>query len=71
MCRKLNMSLDFITQSYFFVPKDVRLNSTYCFIMKINNRIEKNILHLIILQILTITILRTFIENIQKNLLVF
>ena len=24
-CRKLNISLVFITQSYFFVPKDVRL----------------------------------------------
>ena len=43
-CRKLNISLVFITQSYFFVPKDVRLNSTYYLIMKINNRIElKNI----------------------------
>ena len=28
----------FITQSYFSVPKDVRLNSTYYLIMKINNR---------------------------------
>ena len=27
-CRKLNISLVFITQSYFCVPKDVRLNST-------------------------------------------
>ena len=25
-CRKLNISLGFITQSYFSVPKDVRLN---------------------------------------------
>ena len=37
-CRKLNISLVFITQSYFSVPKDVRLNSTHYFIMKINNR---------------------------------
>ena len=37
-CRKLNISLLFITQSYFFVPKDVRLNSTHYLIMKINNR---------------------------------
>ena len=37
-CRKLNISLAFITQSYFSVPKDVRLNSTLYFIMKINNR---------------------------------
>ena len=43
-CRKLNISLVFITQSYFSVPKDVRLNLTHYFIMKINNRIElKNI----------------------------
>ena len=30
----------FITQSYSSVPKDVRLNSTHCFIMKINNTKE-------------------------------
>ena len=39
-CRKLNISLVFMTQSYFFVPKDVRLNSTNYLIMKINNRKE-------------------------------
>ena len=39
-CRKLNISLVFITQSYFFVPKDVRLNSTHYLIMKINNKRE-------------------------------
>ena len=37
-CRKLNTSLVFITQSYFSVPKDVRLNSTLYLIMKINNK---------------------------------
>ena len=43
-CRKLNISLVFITQSYFSVAKDVRLNSRPYFIMKINNSIElKNI----------------------------
>ena len=43
-CRKLNISLVFISQSYFSVPKDSRLNTTHCFIMKINSRIElKNI----------------------------
>ena len=43
-CRKLIISLVFITQSYFSVPKDVRLNSTHYLVMKINNRIElKNI----------------------------
>ena len=39
-CRKLNISLVFITQSYFSVPKDVRSNSTHYLIMKINNRKE-------------------------------
>ena len=43
-CRKLNISLVFINQSYFPVPKDVRLNSTHYLIMKMNNRTEiKNI----------------------------
>ena len=39
-CRKLIISLVFITQSYFSVPKDVRLNSTHYLIMKINSRIQ-------------------------------
>ena len=38
--RKLNISLVFITQSYFKVPKDVRLNITHVFIMKIANKRE-------------------------------
>ena len=39
-CRKLNNSLVFISQSYFSVPKDARLNTTHYFIMKINNKRE-------------------------------
>ena len=39
-CRKLNISLVFITQSYFSAPKDVRLNSTHYLIIKINNKRE-------------------------------
>ena len=38
--RKLNILLALITQSYFSVPKDVRLNSTHHLIMKINNKRE-------------------------------
>ena len=34
--RKLNISVVFITQSYFTVPKSIRLNSTYYFIIKIH-----------------------------------
>ena len=38
--RKLNIFIVFITQSYFKLPKDVRLNSTHFFIMKILNKRE-------------------------------
>ena len=38
--RKLNISLAFITQSYFKVPKDVRLNTSHFFITKISNKRE-------------------------------
>ena len=38
--RKLNISLVFITQSCFAVPKDIRLNSTHHFVMKIPNKRE-------------------------------
>ena len=38
--RELNIFLVFITKSYFKVPKDVRLNSTHFFIMKIPNKSE-------------------------------
>ena len=36
--RKLNISIVFIRQSNFKVPKDVRPNSTHFFIMKISNK---------------------------------
>ena len=35
---KLNISLVFISQSYFKVPKTIRLNLTHYFIMKIPNK---------------------------------
>ena len=38
--RELNISIVFITQSYFKVPKNVRLNFTHFFIMKIPNKRE-------------------------------
>ena len=38
--RKLNIFLVFITQSYFVVPQNIRLNSTHCFILKISNKRE-------------------------------
>ena len=39
-CRKLNISFVFITQLYFSVPNEVRLNSTYYLKMKIHNKRE-------------------------------
>ena len=39
-CGKLNISVVFITQSYFRTPKDARLNSTHYIIMKIGNKKE-------------------------------
>ena len=39
-CRKLNISLCFLTQSYFSVPKDVRLNCTPYSMFKLNNKRE-------------------------------
>ena len=36
--RKLIIPLVFITQSHFSVTKNIRLNFTHCFIMKISNK---------------------------------
>ena len=51
--RKLNIFIFFITQSHFAVPKNIRLNSTHFFLIKIPNKRELNKLHLIIHQILS------------------
>ena len=37
---KLNISLVFITQSYFAVPENIKLNATHYFVMKIPNKVE-------------------------------
>ena len=39
-CRKLNISLCFLMQSYFSVPKDIRLNCTHYISFKLNNKRE-------------------------------
>ena len=39
-CRKLNISLCFLTQFYFSVPKDLRFNCTHYIAFKLNNKIE-------------------------------
>ena len=41
-CRKLNISLVFIAQSYFKIPKDVRLNTTHIFIAKTHTKENLN-----------------------------
>ena len=38
--RKVNISLVFISQPYFAVPKYIRLNSTHCFIKKMSKKEE-------------------------------
>ena len=69
-CRKLNVLLAFITQSYFSVPKDFRWNSTYYLIMKIQNKRElQNIDTNHSADI--IKILWEFTENVQVNLIFF
>ena len=52
--KKLNISLIFITQSYFAMPKNIRLDSTHYFIMKFQTNKNFNKLHLIIHQTLTL-----------------
>ena len=39
-CRKLNISIVFITQSYFRTPKDARLNSIHYILKKKGNKKE-------------------------------
>ena len=58
------ISLVFTTQSYFAVPKNIRLNSTHYFNLKISNKLE---LQQIIHQILTLNNLYKFM-NLYKNL---
>ena len=53
--RKLNISLFFITQSYFTVRKNIKLNVTHYFVMKTLRTNENvNKLQLIIFPILTL-----------------
>ena len=70
-CRKLIITLCFLTQPYFSVPKDARLNCTHYVIFKLNNKRELQTLPLIILLILIIKILLGFTETVQKNLINF
>ena len=64
--RKLNISLVFITQSYFKVPEDVRLNTTHFFIAKIPNKRELHHHQILVLKISLISI-----ENVLLNHILF
>ena len=55
--RKLSISLVFITQLYFKVPRDIRLNSTLFFIMNVPNKRKPQKITLNIHQLLTLKIL--------------
>ena len=69
--RKLNISFVFITQSYFAVPKDIRLNSTHFFFswkFQINENFNK--LDLIVRQILTLKTFCIFKKNVLQNYII-
>ena len=69
--RKLNISLAFITQSYFAVPKNIRLNSKQYFVKKIPIKKNFNKLHLIVHQILTLKTLSIFIKSVLQTYILF
>ena len=65
--RKLNTSPVFISQFHFAVPKNIRLNSTCYFMMKIQTNESLNTLHLIISQILIFKTSWVFTKNVLQN----
>ena len=71
-CRKLNISLPFITQTYFSVPKDVRLNSTHYLIRKISNKRElQNVAINYSADIDNQDFIKIYRDNVQKNYIIF
>ena len=60
--RKLNISLVFITQRYFVIPKNIRLNLHNALLWKFQTNKSFNKLHLIIHHILSLR----FVESLQK-----
>ena len=65
--RKVNIYLVFMIQYFFAVPRNIRLNSTHGFPMKIPNKRSFKILHLIIYQIMTFQTLKNFIKSLLEN----
>ena len=70
-CRKLNISLAFITQIYFSVPKDVRLNSTHYLTMEINNKRQLQNIAINHSANIDYQDFRKFTENIRENHIMF
>ena len=70
-CRKLNISLVFITQSYFSVPKEVRLNSAHYLIMKIHSKRELQQIAINHPADIDYKDVLTSTEIVQKNLILF
>ena len=72
--RKLNTSLVFITQSFFRVPKDVRLNSTDYLIIKIDNKKELQnigINHSVDIDYKDFWKIYRFTDNVQENFSIY
>ena len=69
--RKVNISLVFIPQSYFKVPKEVRLNTTHFFIGKIPNRRELQQIAINHSSKLVLKMLLIFIENVLLRHILF
>ena len=69
--RKVNIALVFIPQSYFKVPKEVRLNTTHFFIRKIPNRRELQQIAINHSSKLVLKMLLIFIENVLLRHILF
>ena len=69
--RKPNFSLAYITQSYFAVSKNIRLNSTHNFVMEIINKKDFQKLYLITYQILAFKALWIFNKKVLQNHVLF
>ena len=68
---KLNISLVFITQTYFAVPKNVRLNTMRYFIIKIPNKWEPQQIAFHHSSELNLKNLWIFMKNVLQNHILF
>ena len=68
---KLNISLVFITQTYFAVPKNIRLNTMRYFIIKIPNKWEPQQIAFHHSSELNLKNLWIFMKNVLQNHILF